>query len=236
VLSANAIPTVYTGKGVTGIAFGENAYALSEEAFEKGLIIDALAAKILSDRGIDVGVKSFGGEIPVKYQYIKDTDNYIIAGYKSVFAVELAQTAKVMSYGAQDFDKLDLPFCYQYENGKGQRFLVFNCIGKDCEMLLKHHANAKMIADSVEWLSGNKLPAFCYGNPNLYMQCKEDENALVVGLWNFFEDEVIEPVIELGQAYQSAEFLCGQGSLYEDTVRLDDIPPFGFRAIVLSKK
>ena len=68
------------------------------------------------------------------------------------------------------------------------------------------------------------------------MQCKEDDEHLVIGLWNFFEDEVIEPVVQLAHKYQKAEFLCGSGIICGDTVHLDDIPPFAFRGIVLHKK
>ena len=84
-LAANAIPTVYEGAGVTGIAFGENAYALTDECFENGLIIDLLAAKILSDRGMDVGIECFGEKIPIRFQYVPDDDNYIIAQNISAF-------------------------------------------------------------------------------------------------------------------------------------------------------
>ena len=235
VLASNAIPTVYEGRGVTGIAFGENAYALTDECLENGLIIDALAAKILSDRGIDVGIDAFGEKVPIKFQYVNDDDNYIIAWNMSVFNVRVKDEAQVVSFAAKELEKPEIPFCYKYQNAKGQKFLVFNCIAKDCEMLLRHYANARVIADNVEWLSGNKLPAFCYGNPNLYIQCKEDDKSTVVGIWNFFEDEAIEPVIRLGRKYQGAEFLFGAGTLCSDTVKLEDIPPFAFRAIILTK-
>ncbi len=102
-------------------------------------------------------------------------------------------------------------------------------------MLLRHYTNAKLITDNVLWLSGNKLPAFCYGSPNLYMQCKEDEDTTVIGIWNFFEDDVLEPVINLGREYKTAEFIGGDGTLYNDYVRLNDIHPFQFRGIVLKK-
>ncbi len=84
--------------------------------------------------------------------------------------------------------------------------MVFNCNGKDNEMMLKHQANAKIIADSAEWLSGCRLPAFCYGHPNLYVQCKEDKDSLVIGIWNFFEDEATEPVIRLGDEIKAQKF------------------------------
>jgi hypothetical protein len=235
VLSANAIPTVYEGLGVTGIAFGENAYALDKNSFSCGLIIDALAAKILTDRGIDVGIDRFGAKIPIRFQYIPEDDNYIIAQRASVFDIKIKPSAEIVSLAARTLDNPELPFCYRYQNADGQKFLVFNCIAKKCEAHLRHYANAKIIADNTEWLSGNKLPAFCFGHPNLYLQCKADDESTVVGIWNFFEDEAIEPVINLGQSYKSAEFLCGSGNLCESTVKLDDIPPYAFRGIVLKK-
>lgn len=235
VLATNSIPTVYEGAGITGIAFGENAYALTDECLERGLIIDLLAAKILSDRGFDVGIDTFGEAVRINFQYINEDDNYIIANGRSVFDIKVNPNAEIISYAAQKLEQASIPFCYKYQNAKGQKFLVFNCIGKDNEMLLKNHANGKIIADNTTWLSGDKLPAFCYGNPNLYIQCKEDEKTLVIGIWNFFEDEVIEPVIQLGQKYQSAEFLNGSGTLCSDTVKLADIPPFAFRGVVLKK-
>lgn len=234
ILAANAIPTVYDGTGVTGIAFGENAYALTRECMEKGLIIDALAAKILSDKGIDVGIDYFGGEAPIKYQYFCDDDNYIIAD-ASAYDIKINSDCRIISYGSNDLEAPNIPFCFMYKNCDGQKFLIFNCNAKDSEKLLKHQANAKIIADNVQLLSGEKLPAFCYGNPNMYMQCKEDSENLVIGIWNFFEDEAISPVVLLSREYQSAEFLCGSGELFKDRACLTDIPPYAFRGIVLKK-
>ncbi len=235
ILSANAIPTTYEGSGVTGIAFGENAYSITSENLNNGLIIDALAAKILTDMGTDVGIESFGEGKSVKYQYVCDDENYIIAGNCTSYDICLSPNCKILSYVSSEFENPKIPFCYLYKNSEGQKFLVFNCNAKDTEMLLKHHANAKIIADYVEWLSGKKLPAYCYGNPNLYLQCKENEKQLVIGIWNFFEDEVIEPVIQLAKEYNRAEFLFGLGTLLGERAVLSDIPPYGFRCIVLEK-
>lgn len=233
ILSAGAIPTVYEGLGVTGIVFGENAYALTDQCFENGLIIDLLAAKILSDAGIDVGIERFGAKTPISFQYIPDDDNYIIAQNVSVFDIKVNEKVQIISHASQVLEKANIPFCYRYQNAKGQRFLVFNCNAKDNEMHLKQYANAKIIAENTKWLGGNQLPAFCSGNPNLYIQCKQDEHTTVIGIWNFFEDEAISPVIQLGREYQSAEFLGGDGTLCKDIVQLTDIPPFAFRGIVL---
>lgn len=235
VLAASAIPTVYDGLGVTGIVFGENAYALEEESLSNGLIIDLLAAKILTDRGIDVGIDRFGEAIPIKFQYFGGDDNYIIAQNCFAFDVKIKPDAEIISYGAKTLENPNIPFCYRYQNGNRQKFLVFNCEGGVCENLLKHPANAEIIAKSAEWLSGQRLPAYCCGNPNLYMQCKEDEDSTVIGLWNFFEDEALDPVVHLDRTYASVKFFGGTGSLCGDIVKLDNIPPFGFCGIVLTK-
>ena len=235
ILTANSIPTVYEGCGVTGVAFGENAYHLTEENFKKGLVIDALAAKILTGKGIDVGIEEFGEREKMKYQYFKEDGNYIIAPNCIVSDVKLRETCKILSYATGNFESQGKPLCYLYENDSGQRFLVFTCIAREGEGFLKQHGNGKIIADNVLWLSGEKLPAYSYGNPNLYIQCKEDEESVVIGIWNFFEDEAIEPVIFLGREYKNADFLFGEGSLSGDKAVLEDIEPFGFRAIVLKK-
>ncbi len=58
---------------------------------------------------------------------------------------------------------------------------------------------------------------------------------MVVGIWNFFDDEAISPVIRLAREYKSAKFLCGSGTLSADRAILEDIPPYAFRGIVLKK-
>ena len=102
-------------------------------------------------------------------------------------------------------------------------------------MLLRHSAIAQIISDSTEWLSGDRLPAFCPGHPYLYLQCKESESETVLGIWNFFADAALSPVVELGQSYKSAEIFCGGGRLCGERLFLDDLPPYGFCAAVLKK-
>ena len=70
--------------------------------------------------------------------------------------------------------------------------------------------------------------SFCFGNPDLSTICKRDANSLSVGLWNFFEDSVPEPVVTLDRACSGIEFLNCSGRLEGDKVYLSEIPPFGF--------
>lgn len=120
---------------------------------------------------------------------------------------------------------------FRYENSDGNRFLILNVNTRsDRDNVLKHYARSRQYAENVQWLSGNKLPAYVYGNPELYVLCKKNENTMAVGLWNFFADIAIEPVVELDREYSGISFLNCSGMLCGDKVRLCDIPPYGFAA------
>lgn len=60
------------------------------------------------------------------------------------------------------------------------------------------------------------------------MQCEKDDNSMAVGLWNFFPDTVIEPVVELAKEYSEIEFINCSGKLNGNKVHLSDILPFEF--------
>ena len=233
-LAFNTIPSVYEGSGVCGIVFDENARNLPLEALENGLIIDIAAAEILMERGVDVGIAQIGNNVRasaacsnvVCEHFIKS--NNCIAAYGSImYDIQLKENAEVLS----DFNTAMglIPVSFRYENAQGQRFLVLNLntrVGSD--NLLKHYARSRQYAEAVEWLGGQKLPAYVYGHPALYIQCKESENSLAVGLWNCFADIAIEPVVELREEYSAIEFINCSGRLDGDKVYLTDIPAFGF--------
>ena len=73
-----------------------------------------------------------------------------------------------------------------------------------------------------------KIPAYAYGNPDLYILAKKGESALSVGLWNIFADEIFEPVIELDKAYTSIECIGCTARLEGNTVHLSQLQPFSF--------
>lgn len=69
------------------------------------MILDALAAKILTDRGVDVGIEAFGAEISAKYQYFCAEDNYVIVDEGRIYDAKLKAGCKILSYAANDFKK-----------------------------------------------------------------------------------------------------------------------------------
>lgn len=233
-LAANTIPTTYEGDGVCGIVFDENARHIPLDALKNGLIIDVSAAETLTSRGIDVGIESFGrmtsdGEL----EHFIDDGNLIFSKRTEVCDLNLKPNAEILSEIETSLGTL--PLSYRYENAEGERFLVLNINTRASEHLLYHYARSRQYAEQIPWLSGNKLPAYVYGNPSLYVQCKQGDGSLAVGLWNFFADVAFGPVVELAESYSSIEFINCQGTLDGDKVTLTDIAPFGFAAFEVKK-
>lgn len=231
VLSHNAIPSVYEGAGVTGMAFGENARHLPAEAFEKGLILDIAAAKILQDRGVDVGLVALGSKVrPPEERFVNG--NHVFMYDASAYRITVSEKAEILSTGD------GVPLSYRYENPDGQRFLVLNFvtdIDSRKAYIWKQYARGRQIVENTPWLSGEKVPACAVGNPGVYLQCKTDADSMTVGLWNLHPDPAFAPVVQLAEAFGSIEFLNIAGTLEGDQVLLDEIPPYGFAAFTVRK-
>ena len=235
ILSANTIPIKFEGKGICGAVFGEDARHLPLEAADEGLILDFAAAKILTERGIDVGVSEFGGTVAAgRLERYIDPENYTFTRNIPVCMVSLKEGVEVLS--DTETAKGVYPTSFRYENKKGQRFFVLNAKPDfSGNNILKHYARSRQIEENVRWLSGKRLPAYCYGNPAMYTICKESENELAVGLWNLHADIAMDPVVELSETYSKIAFIGCSGKLQGNKVLLGDIPAFGFAVFNLTK-
>lgn len=232
-LGYGAIPTVYEGDGVCAIAFDENARHIPYEALGHGAIIDIAAAEILTLRGIDVGIESFGDVVRgIGVERFLQNGNSVAANGAVACDVVLNPRAEILSEAWTP--KKTIPMSYRYENANGERFLVLNINTRESETLLKTYARSRQIAEAVEWF-GEKLPAYCYGNPALYMQAKMGEDSLSVGLWNFHADAIYDARIELSKQYSKVEFVNCTGHLDGDTVIIDKIGAFEFACFEVEK-
>lgn len=228
-LAYNTIPTVYEGDGICGIVFDENARNMPLEAIQNGLILDIAAAEILAERGIDVGIERIGEATTGFEEHFIEDNNHILTFGATFYDIKLKNTAEILSDVETGSGRI--PMSFRYENASGNRFLVLNINTRsDSDNILKHYARSRQYAEQIKWLSGQKLPAYAYGNPALYIQCKQGKGALAVGLWNFCADIAIEPIVELNKEYQKIEFINCDGRFEGDRVYLTDIPPFGFVA------
>ena len=103
---------------------------------------------------------------------------------------------------------------------------VLRLLGSEARAFLVLEASS--LAPVMEKASGEKLPAFSYGNPDLYIMAKEGGGKLAVGLWNFHPDAVKRPVIELKKEYKNAKFFNCTGTLEGDRLSLSRLEAFGF--------
>jgi len=236
----NGIATCFEGDGVH-VIFGDAAYLAGEEQLKNGAICDIKAAKILQDRGFDLGIAAFGEPIPGMYvdelgstrEYFDEYGDH--SGLGGDFrAVELKPGAVTLSH-----TEAGKPCSFRYENAAGQRFLVYTFRGEtsiDGAQAFGSYYRQKQLADQLPWLGQKPFPALCLGNPYLYLIAKEDESSLSVALFNCFEDEAIEPRVKLGKAYDRVEALeCTAQLIDGQTVQLSDIAPFGFAAFTVKK-
>lgn len=232
-----SVPTVFSGGGICGAVFDENARNLPLSALDRGAILDISAARILTERGVDCGVESFGGGTIVQYEYFPDGDRIAIEGIVAgTFSddVKLRDGAVVLSYDEKDGKRI--PITFRYENAAGQRFFVLNVYpGKSVDIVMRHGKRGLQYAEAVKWLSGRDLPFFIPDCPALYVQCRRDGGRLIAGMWNFFPDPAMDPVARLDGEYSSAEFFNCTGRLEKDRLVLCDLPPFSFSAVILKK-
>lgn len=227
-LASNSIPTVYEGSGICGIVFGENAKYIPDEAFKNGLIIDARAAQILFERGIDVGIEDRTELLCASEEYFPEQNEYVPVSIESgTYKMKLNSKAKVQSYFIDNEAKY--PASYIYENANGQRFFVFAFDGYFMhEFLYRQYTRSKQLAQNIKWLSGEDLSAYISGNPDVYVISKSDGKAIAVGVWNFFADYISEPAIKLDKEYSKIKFINCTGRLDGDTVYLSKIQPYEF--------
>ncbi len=249
-LDCQGIPTVYEGDGACGIVFGENARQLDENARKGGLIIDALAAKILHAQGIDVGIDKIGERVSTAaeyfYEYNETTATYGVGAYAHKFKKDIRILSESRKNGAfslmsEKSEDVCVPISYTYENAEGERYFVLNVDLLDCadryiDRFLRVGLRGRQIFDNMEWLSGKRLHAYCANNPFVYILAKENEDGLAVGMWNFFADPIVEPVVTFAEDYSSVKV---GGNAYAEldgrSVRLSEIPPHGFTFFEVQK-
>lgn len=231
-LSDLSFPTVYSGEGICGIAFGENINVVPDGAFKKGMILDLKAAMILMDKGIDVGISQVGEKIsPYEEHFVGDAQEYTGAYYKAN-KVTLNKKAEVLSYCVykdQNGVRSESPAAFFYQNDRADKFIIFAFDGYfNHSSSYRTYTRAKQLTGAIEKFSENILPCSCLGNPDLYVLCKKDNSSMSVGLWNMFADSIHQPIIKLNKKYKEITFINCNGRLDGDKVYLSEMSAFTF--------
>ena len=239
-LTENAIPTTYEGFGSCGICFGESARELDLSVLKHGMILDAKAAMILSERGVDTGIREL--------EYISGTfiekhgsgEDILLFNTPKIAKMTLDSACDVRSkyFRFELYSEESYPALYRYENASGEKFLIFGFDSEQLPMhssLIRSYAHAKDISDAAEEFFGNALPVRCDGHPMLYTLACESESESAVLLVNIHPDAIDSAVLKLGKDASAVHFIGCDGRLVSDgTVEISHIEPYGFCAFVIS--
>lgn len=229
-LGSCSISTIYRGRGVCSSAFGENARGMDLSLLSDGVILDAVSAVILTERGVDVGLASYGALCDKNIHDVCTNDptyrSFISEGDVRMLSCELNDEAQPLLYVSKP-DRENV-LAYRYENARGERFLVFlfegNSIysytGVCLSGLVKNYAVQQVLLESIPWIARKNLPAYCEGHPELYLMCHKDDDSTSVALFNCFADAITNLKVHLDKAYTSIECLNCEATVDGDTVTL----------------
>jgi len=225
-----AIPTVWEGDGLVGMAFGENVRSVPAEARRRGLVIDAWAARILMEQGVDVGVKAWGKKVRTGVDVVADGLVNTYAAYDG-YVVELKAGAETIGERAAGRP----PFAFLYRNGAGEKYLVLPLEAYRNESgWHRTYAAGRLLADGIRRLAGRSLPAFLAGNPDVYLMAKDgDDGSRSVAVVNCFADALVEAPVEMDGDFSRVEFVNCSGRLEGRRVILDDVPAYAFAAFTV---
>ncbi len=213
-LGSCGFPVIHRGRGFCASVFGEAAQELDLSLLRDGALLDAISALRLTARGVDVGLGRVGAlrKETVSYLCTERTAHrsYIQDGTVKMLSAELAEGATPVLFSAKG-DALT-PVAYRYENQKGERYLVllfeaasvFDQLTFDTG-LFKSIPMANMLTETLPWLARRPIPAYCAGNPELYLLCEEGEDTLSLLLVNCFADSLLSPTVTLAEEYSHIE-------------------------------
>lgn len=237
-----SLPSTFE-EGGANIIFGENARKFDNNILKYGNILDIASALILTEQGVDVGIEHFekvptpSGPINEKYLEYNDFV-HMYQRPEFFYRLNLREGAVIRSEVTVGKEKFVAS--YTYENGKGERFLVF---GYDLQEMMnawgyvRNYYRQREVVEITRWLNKKPLHAVCVGNPDLYILTKTDGNSLAIGLWNHFADKILKPEITLGDSYNKVKFIGCDGILSKDRIILNKaIEAYGYCFIEVSKK
>ncbi len=260
----NSLPVSYGVPGYANIIFGENGRHAGEKELRSGAVLDAKAAMLLQERGIDVGfTKAEPAKLPNEEYFYPYADKILVENANwdipaRYYAFTLKEGAKIRSEFRFAASSLSLqvneraqekpfPACYTYENASGQRFVVYafsaftatprNVFLPWVTGRFRNIYRQKQLCDLIAWAQRRPLPAVCNGNPDLYILCKKKGENLTVGLWNLYADGIFGAEVLLDGEYTSCEIVGGAGRLAGNKVILEsEIRPFEFVILDLQRR
>ena len=235
------IPTIYKGNGICNSVFGENGRDYDLNELCSGTILDGVSAVILTERGVDVGLKSIGDFVDKNIAFLSTQNpehkSLITNGNVKMLDAVIKDNAETLLFATCGGESI--PFAYKYENENSEKFLVFlfeaACVYDYYKSiavtgLTKNYATQKVLIDIIPWLSGKKIPAYCEKNPDLYLMCEHEKSSMSIALFNCFADIVQNPVVMLDREYDSIECINCDAKIEGNKVTITS-PVYAYTAV-----
>lgn len=207
---SSSIPTVYGSGGCATIAFGEDVRLLSGEEIGSGVILDYTAAKILKEKGIDVGFFCENGVVNAgKKEYFESGRQIELLSDIKLHKLDISEKAHILSFSGKE-EKI--PVCYTYENESGIRFAVFTFDGYTADDgIFRAYARQSQMLECIKFINPEGIPVSCVGNPDLYILAKQKNDKISVGLWNLSADKIYSPEVEFAWKVELLRAFCPEG-------------------------
>lgn len=240
-LSHNGIPVIFSGEGIATAAFGENARHLTEKELVGGVILDGVAAVILAEMGVDVGICSYQGFSLRRYRYLsterKGEMGAVMGGECRLLNANLQKNATTVLLGYEE--GAPETFAYTYENKEGARFLVYLVDGESVaggSGLFANYMQSLALSRCLPWVARTSLPLTAKPHPELYVMCEREEQKTAIALLNCHADDVLAPTFTLDRIYKSATCDGGECILDGNTLIFKtDIPAYDYVTVMLTE-
>ncbi len=230
-------------------AFWENARHLTETELNSGVLLDVTGAKILTDLGIDVGLRGLAQAGKPTGETFHDTG--MTAG--GIHEQNVVCSKMALAPGAEVLSSFhsadgDYPACYYYENARRQRFAVYAFDSNSLDygslrdwgigVAFTPGCRAQLNALFAR-LSGADSPIMALQdiNPGFYMLArKSSAGSLSVMFCNIFPDAVEETPFKLSAPCKLLSCIHGEASMDGDILTLKFLPAFDWCAVEVETK
>jgi|GEM_PF-692774 len=245
-LSGVGIATTYDDTAPVVAAFGDGGRTVSTEG-HKAYILDAIAARYLAARGMDVGITNLtrlGARPNLEHFVDPDDDVQLNDGERwpgCWYTADISEKATLISSFVCGTDAT--PGCYIYTDAKGISYYVLltemDGIRADGALYRSYYRQESLLAFCAK--VGAPLPASLHRCPGSYLVCSKIKNGIAVAVSNCADDEIDTPVLNLADEYKTAYLIDENGSLMEwsapdgKNLTLPTLPAWGFVAVVLQK-
>lgn len=238
---ALSLPISFTKSKYTNVAMvvGENAKTVPADVVDMPLVLDAPAAMLLMERGFDIGLRKIEPmDKPATETYpagcvTPDSTTLPVDTQGRFYHLSPDETAQI---GSTYNDST--PAVYRYIRKNGAPVVVYafamESISYGSTMVKSYCRQAQLLSLLPD------LAVTIQKEPGAYVIARQNEDKLVVGIWNFGHDYLLPEEITLSGRYTTVTPIGDtEARLFPATdttaVQLDKmIPPYGFAGFILT--